>query len=738
MKKIKTEHIVLLVIALFAAAALCVLSYLTVLQYSYDMGKNSIEVTNQEIIQELETSLQYGKKLDSFYGLSDVLSKGKTLLNNGTILTIESIDNQILALSEKSNSITINPNEYLQVSQDINDGTKVVGILKSYLPKVSITSSLKSTLFTTIACCAAVFLIILFIFLVILPKRNISKKKSIIIVICGILLQGALLTVIYVPVFVSSANDTVKGVGDYIQYSLIQMKEKGINIEDIDGIDEYLNEKASSYDWVDSITLEDSNDSTNISDKNRIVMKIDDKSIVLVAVSDNYILKQIIKMILTFLATIFIAVIFMVEFLYLPDIILFRKTDKFDTSCEEQYKNVAKSLRMSNFLTSTFSYMCLAFSALQIKEWNQGCFGLSPELSAALSISICSLTEAIAMIVFPYIARRMESKNILKISTVLLIAANFACFFTTSTLVIIVMRFFAGIGFAGNKQVSNTITVNAYSTYEERQANITECNNGIIGGILCGMGFGSIIAGVFGYGATFFGAAIGCIGYLVFNIFFVPWELVRKNGIIKKTRQSTLSLKSLKKILCSSSVWKSILLVVTPQYIFLMLIVSLIPGRIQSAGMDNVVLTYSNLLNGIFGVYIGVIIQKFLERYLNRVKILIIMYISGIVAMLIINGPMPIVMIFISAVLAGIIDGVGTPISTDLFIGNVVLQMEMEEDEILMLYSVIGCIAMSIAPIILELCEKSITWMVGSCAVLAVLSLCLWVTTNQKFKFKKS
>jgi predicted MFS family arabinose efflux permease len=51
-----------------------------------------------------------------------------------------------------------------------------------------------------------------------------------------------------------------------------------------------------------------------------------------------------------------------------------------------------------------------------------------------------------------------------------------------------------------------------------------------------------------------------------------------------------------------------------PIYIYLMVIVVLIPGIIQTGGIPPVVLTYSNLLNGLAGLYIGVRLGSFLRN----------------------------------------------------------------------------------------------------------------------------
>ncbi|GEM_PF-3881014 len=736
MKEFLNKNYVLLIIAFVAVVCLSILSYLTVLNYSYDMEKDYVRLSNQEIINEVEFSLENGKKLESYFGLSEVLEKGKKLIDSDCFLFIKSDSGKIAAMSEKTDLININLSDYNEISQPIKNGNKYEGELVTYISKKGVRNTLNPYLKKAAVVCIVLFIIFLIAYYAIVKRFNIARKKTIIIVLVGILLQGAALTFIYADVFADASARTVEGIGKYLQVSLETMQEKGISIDDISGFDEYLQNKSNEYEWIDSIECKEA-DSVQ-SDENKIIIKIADntKDLILVDISDNYVRKQILKMVLTFIATIAIAVVFMVEMMYLPNMIAFRRSKSFNTPCNAQYITIPSILRVSNFLTSTFSYMCLCFSALQIKEWNQGCFGMSPEIASAVSISICSLAEAGGMIIMPFIARKVQNRKILVVSTVLLIVSNALCFFTSSAAVIIIMRFFAGLGFAGNKQVSNSIIANGYETYEERQTNLVQSNAGIIGGILCGMGFGAIIAGVFGYSATFLGAAVGCIGFLIFNLTMVPWKLISQKQSEKEVKGSPIDRKSLKIILTSSLVWKQTLLIVVPQYIFLMVIVSLIPGRIQSAGVDNVVLTYCNLLNGVFGLYLGVYIQKFLQKRMNQVRILILMFLLGILSMIILDGPYLILMLLISSILSGINDGVGTPLATDIFIGNRVFMMNLDEDTSLMIYSVIGYAAMTIAPLILEMCEKSRIWMVSTCGVFLIICALIGLLFTNKNKAK--
>ena len=154
--------------------------------------------------------------------------------------------------------------------------------------------------------------------------------------------------------------------------------------------------------------------------------------------------------------------------------------------------------------------------------------------------------------------------------------------------------------------------------------------------------------------------------------------------------------------------------IVLPHYFLLMAIVVLIPGRVQSAQMPDLVLTYANLLNGIFGLYLGAYLGRFLERRAGPVRTLAIMIAASAV--------FPIAMVLIGAVIFGLFDGVATPVATDLFLGNFHIMRHLDEATSLMLYSMLGNIIATAAPLILERSERSNIWMYGTAIGLLIIS----------------
>ena len=743
MKMIR-RYLVLFIVTFVSVVGLAALSYLTILNYSYENEENFITVCNEGVIEELSSSLAYGKDINNYYGIGEVLEKASGLLNEGSFIVLENAQEEAVAMSREGRSLSFTRSDYGEIRQDIPgpDGEKAATLVTFY-EKKEVLEGLSAAAFKAAAGSAVLFLLILIICLVIGSLKNWESRQLIPIITAGIILQGVFLTTSYLPEFQKAADTNVKSVASYIGSTLESLVDKGVTTKDISDLDSYLNLKQEENPSIDRIFLEGEDKAVlEKNNKDSIIRPLsgsDEKLVLVFDKSEGYIRRNIIEMILTFAATIILAVIFMHETLTLSEMVAFKKSSSFNKPCREQFASIARNIRYGNFLSVTFDYMCISFSALQIKQWNQGAWGLAPEMAAALSISICSVADVLGMLCMQTMGKKLRGKHLMAGSALLLIAADLTCFMTHSTMIIIIMRFFAGLATAGVKQVRNRVISEGYETEEERSANLSASNNGVIGGILCGMGLGGVVAGVFGYAATFLAAGVGYLLYLCFEAYCLPWNLLDSRlpqHLAQAGNGAKNYLMRMLRVLGSLKVWRTILLVVTPQYFLLMVIVCLIPGRIQSHGLPGVVLTYSNLLNGLVGLYIGEKVYHFLERRLgSMVRIEQIMLFVGAVSLAVLDiSLLPAACLLLSASLAGLVDGTGTPVTTDLFMENPVVASQLDDTEKLMLFTMLGSVVMAIAPFWLELCEKNMVWMFGSCAVLVIFALLL----SKEYREEKS
>lgn len=750
-KKERTRIMPFLVIALLSVFFLSLISYNILLGSYYDIRSQYISVVNEQVIEEIETSVNFGKTLENYYGMDKILEKATSQLGEGYNIAILSTDGKVRYSTYGESEISFDgfAKDQKVIKQHISgeDG-KIIGTFVTVYEKAyerSLVSDELRQLRNVTGLAALIVAVLAMIVMLLLSRASRKPVVPIVItIILAMILQSAFLIYIYQGAYKNTVMKNAEGIGNYIALSLKEIEEKGVSIDEIDGLQDYFNEK-TAYDMIAGIKLQEETISEGdavstpdhiaaASDDEVLTIKLDDPEKdqlqIMVQISGEFIRQMIIGMVLNFIAVIAIIFVITAESMRLPQMLDFRKSREYNRSGSPQYKQMAYILRYGNFITSVGSYACLAFSALMIRQWNEGAFGLSVGLTAALSISICSLAEVLGLLAAPAFAKKIETKKLLILSTALLILSNLACFMAGSSAMVLLLRALSGLGFAGNKQATNNMIALGYATAKEREDNLAESNAGLIGGIMCGSSMGAIIAATLGYEATFALAAAIFVLFIVFLIYFIPWKLLAENS--KKREIKEVDFNRVFALMRDPQIIRYSLTVNLPLYIYLMVIVVLIPGIIQANGISPVVLTYCNLLNGLFGLYIGVRLGGALRKRLGIRGSIALISAIGAAAILMQSLPYPVIVLLVAAVLLGLVDGAGIPLASDYFLELDSVRGRIDEATALSLLAIIGFIVMTIAPVLLDACINSRTAVIILPAVLFVLSLLIFSKKKEK------
>jgi predicted MFS family arabinose efflux permease len=330
----------------------------------------------------------------------------------------------------------------------------------------------------------------------------------------------------------------------------------------------------------------------------------------------------------------------------------------------------------------------------------------------------------------PLFSKKFETKKLLIISTAVLILSNLACFMASTSAMVLLLRTLSGLGFAGNKQATNNMIALGYGTSREREDNLAESNAGLIGGIMCGSAMGAIIAATLGYEATFALASGIFVIFVIFLIYFIPWKLLAENS--QKREVGKVDLKTVFSLMKEPQIIRYSLTVNLPVYIYLMVIVVLIPGIIQTSGVSPVVLTYCNLFNGLAGLYLGAGLGGFLRDKLGLRNSIVLVSVIGAAEMVIQVLPCTVIALLAGAVLLGLVDGAGVPLTSDYFLEMPGISGRIDEATALSLLSIIGFIVMTIAPVVLDVCIGSRTALIIISVVLLALSLLIFRSKKEK------
>ena len=159
----------------------------------------------------------------------------------------------------------------------------------------------------------------------------------------------------------------------------------------------------------------------------------------------------------------------------------------------------------------------------------------------------------------------------------------------------------------------------------------------------------------------------------------------------------------LAKILVSREVAFFSIVIATPLFIGTMLCMTLIPAICQEQGISAVTLSYCYIVNGLAGIYVGPALVAKAKKYFG--SYLPVAFVFGLTAFGIFIAKLPPVamMVIITSLILGIMDGLATPIATDSFMSLDIVRNYIDESTALTFYSILSYLLMMAAPVAAEL-----------------------------------
>ncbi|MDQ7096739.1 MFS transporter [Desulfosporosinus sp. PR] len=703
---------------------------------SSDFESSYREITQQyygvvagQVVNEIEGSIKYGKKLDSFYDVGSIFGKLTNLLPAGVKEVITNSKGQVLYTSFDNSA---DKTTYLAAVQNPKVAEKIAAFPKSqkYLaimqapydililpifdkdnvlagsfmliyPSAAISQALKPeqmenlqlSLWTML-----VMLILLTAYFLRAPLENeaagdpegknpgkpafwskhqrVIRLVPVLIIMLGIGVQSALMYNQYQTKSRSALFNGAQGILTYIENSISALHQKGVPYEKMYGLSDYLTTKVQDTPMLWNIrlysTVADTEQALQRPNTWQISAPLapeakDQNMKVEIQISQAYMNEKMLNMLLEFLAVLSVAAVVIYEVMRLPDLIIFRRSKKFNTSSAEQYADISTGLRILNFLSFMGMYASMPFSAILMRHWNARILGLSTDVTAALPMTLELLTLMLFSMLFTRLFRRLSLRASLGISGVLVLVGNMLCVIAAGPIQLILYRMICGIGFAGIKNAVNAV-ISLGSDGEERTGhNIASMNAGLLGGIMSGGSIGAIIANSPGIAYAFLFTALCLLLFLGLIFYNIPWKLLQENEKLVKTKEK-VSGKETWRALFNVRVLKYFLMVTVPLNIGLMFIVAFIPGYVQKMNLPVIMVSYGYLFNGLAGIYLGSTMAKLLSKRLGRTLSVALMLLLGGAGILIIGLSSSVGIILLSTALMGLFDGFGSPAAMNYFI----------------------------------------------------------------------
>ena len=740
-KKAKLFYIfILLAVAVFSLNFVSFMGFLNYRSLAIEMETQVIGRVEGDMVSKLETALSFGKSFEKYYGIEDIFdsfsaqyegplpfviredgallyaAEGTEDSHLGNFLDSGEFKMALTDLEKKEGKPVISGDDYA-VFSPIHEGETLLGyfgciysrdIFKESFEKIIDKLKLISIVFVLLEAVAFV----IFVKIVrgekwmsetrIKRRRRMERGVSALIVGLGITVLSVISLGMFQKDYRQRIEQSVRTSLSGLEETISHVGSQGIDLQDIDGLDEYVKDKALSLNFIKTagVTTERSNDSSVISfelvsggdEENKLYLEAEISKKAVNAESRN--------LVLVLVSTLIILLIFVYELNNLVELSSDKHVVREKGSFSE--RNVSLSLRFTGFLVSAAECMCVPYAAMMIRESGESLFGLSVGMTAALPLTIESITQMLGMISLPYFVRKYKVKTILLMSAILMIGCNLTAFMTGGALMIVVCRGLAGIAYSGFKQVSNYLITGGYTTEEGLAENISQDNAGLLAGATCGAGLGAIISANAGYSMTFMFSAVVFALYLVATLFIPPWKSLELRSPETRQKKPT-KLKNVFKVLKSKEMFAFIILIGIPLNIGIMLCVTLIPAVCQTQGISSVMLSYCYIANGLAGIYIGpALVSKAKARFGLKPSISFAFILTGI-GIFILHLPPVAIMIVITSMVLGFLDGFGTPMVMDRFMELGVVKKEMDESSALIFAVVLSYVLLTFAPVVAEL-----------------------------------
>jgi hypothetical protein len=129
-----------IVIAILSVCFLSVISYYILLGSYYDIRSQYISIVNEQVIEEIETSVNFGKTLENYYGMDRILEKATDQLGEGYDIAILNRDGVVRysTWGDTGKVLDITERDKKVIRQDISDESgKTIGVFVTVYDKAS-------------------------------------------------------------------------------------------------------------------------------------------------------------------------------------------------------------------------------------------------------------------------------------------------------------------------------------------------------------------------------------------------------------------------------------------------------------------------------------------------------------------------------------------------------------------------------------------------------------------------
>ncbi len=699
-----------------------------------ELQEQYIKVESEVMIEEIETSINFGKNIRSYYGIEEILESMCEIAPDNLEVAMLDAEGTPLYMSYEGNELEteytarllqdsfqqeLRENREDGVMLELGDKKTMVFSLyekEAFAAQVvliydtekllSAAESSEVNVMWSVMAVSFILLIIIEILINKLPVGKKGEKLSVIIIMAGMLVTILFLYRNYEKRYEELFYENANKAADFMENQITEIVEKGLPIERINDVDQYLSEKVEDNKVIWSMkideTLYDSSvilEREDIAHITRELERVEGMSLELY-VNQQYINEQMNIMALTFLVIFIICFMVSFELIHLADIIQARLASTFNQSSPEQMDAITKQIKLISFITYTAIYISMPYTAVVMRGWKASVFGMPVSVSASIPLTIELSCVMLCSFFIPKLFRKVSLEKYTPFVYLIIASANVLSFYAQSPYILILVRAYCGVGFALLKYCLNSLVAAASEDQESVGINFAKLNAGLLGGITVGASVGGVLSSSFGYRYNYIFTSIIILVMLFGVMALLPWKYLDRRqqdtGEEQEERKASFI-----KICLKPDVLIAMLLFNIPLNIGLMYVVAFLPTYMDSMGHSGLALSYAYLVNGLVGVYGGVFMMSLLRFLKGKWRVVLAMGMAA-AGILVLTVHSSVGIALLSAGIMGLFDGYGTPSVTNYFTSLKGVQ-ECDMTSRLTLFNTVGSGVQIICPLLYNL-----------------------------------
>jgi len=742
LKRARSKIVVLAAILLAVTMAFAgMLNYMTFMDNYRQSQVQSFAVAGKGTVGKIEAALRYGKPLENFYGMTEILQEinkvipgvaevniiatdGQILYSTGGLAEPRKISGELLQTANFSQG-TISADcgykfsrEYCHIYLRISDSVSPhLASLEMVLPASAFSGMtgiyLKRLIgYLALIVLAALGCLILILYktgLLVLSDGLIPKKRilALLLLILGFsqLVYSGLNYALFKEAYWQTARSSAAYVEQVVTDNLEGIYKKGLTLQEVSGFEEYLAETAAGLPEIEKIEL--------LPETRRIQAKI----------SAEYLAENMFDIFLDMMTVLVISIFFMIELTLLATLFLGGGATALKEVPAEIGPNTSGLVRGLIFMANIGLFMSISFVPLVMNKLYQPIAGIPQDVILGLPISAEMLAGVAAIILSGRLIAQKGWKPIFYLGVLFLTIGSFLSGTSAGALSFIFYRSLAGCGAGLMMMALRSLVV----MLPEQSIAIAEFSAGAVAGLNCGAVIGGLLAERIGYSAVFYFSAL---------VVLVSALFARKTMANYRTEQigaePVAALSSFRRFIKDQDVLLFLCLIFLPLLAAGVFLNYAFPLLAQEHNLSQGDISRAFLFNGLCIIYLGPVLTRLTSRYLGNRGALVLSSLvvaAGMFAFMFF-GNMAAALALV--VLLGVSDSFGTAAQTGYFLNlQAVRQMGLSKG--IGYFSIIVNIGKMVGPLIFGL---AFTWGaqkgVGVLAVFLTVMLAVFLLTDKQ------